>query len=68
MNVFVFFKKKLKTSVEACFSYNIIFVNSLVSFYKEKTITEHVKSWFKTFNSKQKTQKAEKDEKLEKAE
>ena len=36
------FFEKLKTYVETCFSYNIIFVNSSVSFYKEKKVAEHL--------------------------
>ena len=36
MNVF----EKLKTFAKTVFSHNIVFINSLVSFYKEKKITE----------------------------
>ena len=36
MNVF----EKLKTFAKTVFYHNIVFINSLVSFYKEKKITE----------------------------
>ena len=36
------FFEKLKTSVETCFLHNRIFINSLVGFYKESKITEHL--------------------------
>ena len=36
------FFEELKTSVEACFLHNRIFINSLASSYKENKITEHL--------------------------
>ena len=34
--------EKPKISMEACFLHKIIFINSLVSFHKNKKITEHL--------------------------
>ena len=59
--------EKLKTSVEACFLHNRIFINSWLSFHKENKITEHlfkILKTLKTSDSKQKIQKAQRDEKL----